>query len=131
VTYLLDTNVLVAAQRGYPAAVEARLRQLSPDDVCISAVSVAELWYGAARHSDPERRRALWSEYLAPYAVLPFDRAAAELHGELRHQLRHAPIGERDLLIAAIALANRLTMVTGNTREFERVPGLLVENWSA
>ena len=61
--------------------------------------------------------------------VLAFDREAAEVHGDLRHALRHNPIGERDLLLASIAFARGLTVVTANVREFRRVPGLAVEDW--
>lgn len=128
-TWLLDTNVLIHAQRGRPAAVRRRLRAVSPDSVVISTVTVAELWYGIARSEDPDRKREVWSRLLAPFEVLAFDPAAAELHGGLRFALRHHPTGERELLIAAIALANDLTVVTANTREFRRVPGLRVEDW--
>jgi len=131
VTWLLDTNVLIHAQRGRPEAVRRRLRAVSPENVVISTVTVAELWYGIARSDDPTRKRELWSRFLTPFDVLAFDRAAAEVHGGLRFALRHHPIGERDLLIAAIALANDLTVVTANTREFRRVPGLRVEDWGA
>lgn len=128
-TWLLDTNVLIHAQRGRPESVRRRLREVAPQAVVISAVTVAELWYGIQRSGDPERKRESWSRFLAPFDVLAFDRPAAELHGGLRFELRHQPIGERDLLIAATALANDLTVVTGNTREFRRVPGLRVEDW--
>lgn len=128
-TWLLDTNVLIHAQRGRPAAVRERLRSVSPDSVVVCTVTVAELWYGIARSDDPDLKRELWSGFLAPFEVLAFDRAAAEIHGELRFALRHQPIGERDLLIASIARAHDLTVVTSNTREFRRVPGLSVEDW--
>ncbi len=128
--WLLDTNVLIQAQRGHPPAARTRLGETSPIDVAVSVVTVAELWYGAAKHGDPARKRKLWSKFLEPYDVFPFDRPAAEIHGVLRHSLRHSPIGERDLLIAAIALANDLTIATANVREFGRVPDLRVEDWS-
>ncbi|HSW31652.1 MAG TPA: type II toxin-antitoxin system VapC family toxin [Longimicrobiales bacterium] len=127
--WLLDTNVLIHAQRGRPEAVRRRLRAVSPDDVVISTITVAELWYGIARSDDPDRKRESWARFLAAFDVRAFDRAAAELHGGLRFALRHQPIGERDLLIAAIALANDLAVVTANTGEFRRVPGLHVEDW--
>jgi tRNA(fMet)-specific endonuclease VapC len=130
VTWLLDTNVLIHAQRGHPAHVTAQLSHISPDEVAISSVTVAELWYGAAKSPDPERKKKAWLRVLAAFAVLPFDRASAELHGELRHALRKHQIGERDLLIACIALANDLTLVSTNVGEFGRVPGLHVEDWS-
>lgn len=129
-TWLLDTNVLIHAQRGRPSAVRVRLQSRSPEDMAISAISIAELWYGAAKHADPAGKRELWKRYLEPYATHTFDRSAAEIHGDLRFRLRHNPIGDRDLLIAAIALANGLVLVTNNTREFNRVSELRVEDWT-
>lgn len=129
-TWLLDTNVVIHAQRG-DTHVRARLLGVSPDDVAISAVTVAELWYGAARSNAPDRKQQLWARVLEPYQLLAFDRAAAETHGRIRFVLRHEPVGERDLLIASIALAQDLTVVTANKREFDRVPDLRVEDWSA
>lgn len=127
--WLLDTNAIIHAQRGEPPGFGQRLARTSPDDVVISAVTIAELWHGAAKHPDPERKRRLWLRVLEPFVVLPFDRAAAEVHGDLRYELRHSPIGERDLLLASIGLARGLTLVTANLREFRRVPGLNVEDW--
>lgn len=129
-TWLLDTNVVIHGIRSEPASVRRRLQQVGPDEVRISAITVAELWYGAERSDDPARRRAVFHEFLKPYEVVPFDRRAGEHHGRLRHELRHQPIGERDLLIAAIAVANGYTVVTSNTGEFRRVLGLGVEDWS-
>jgi tRNA(fMet)-specific endonuclease VapC len=109
----------------------ARLQAESPDDVAISSVTVAELWYGAEKSADPERKREAWSTVLAPFQVVAFDRGAAEHHAQIRYVLRRRPIGERDLLIASIALANDLTVITHNAAEFSRVPQLRVEDWAA
>ncbi len=128
--WLLDTNVLIHAQRGTPPAVRRRLQEQSPDDLALSAVTIAELWYGALRSADPDLKRRLWSRAVAPYEVLPFGRETAETHAELRFELRHAPIGERDLLIAATAVAHGLIVVTGNTAEFSRIRALEVEDWT-
>ena len=128
--WLLDTNTLIFAARDRPRAVRHRLQEVSPDDVAVSSIAIAELWYGAEKSDDPPRKRAAWSRFLEPYSVLPFDRAAAEEHARLRYLLRHVPIGERDLLVAAIATANGLRVVTNNLAEFTRVPGLTVEDWS-
>ena len=127
-TWLLDTSTIVAALRGH-VEVRRRLAAASPDDLTVPSVAVAELVYGAERSTDPMRARLVWREFVEPYVVVPFDRAAAEQHGRLRFALRAQPIGERDLLIAATALAHGLTVVTGNTREFGRVPGLAVQDW--
>ena len=129
--WLLDTNVLINAVRGRPPGVRERLQQQSPDDVAVSSVTVAELWYGAEKSADPERKREAWATVLAPFQVVAFDRGAAAHHGRIRYLLRRTPIGERDLLIASIALAYDLTLVTHNTAEFSRVPHLRVEDWVA
>jgi tRNA(fMet)-specific endonuclease VapC len=97
----------------------------------ICVVTIAELWYGATKHRELENKRHLWGRLLDPFAVYAFDRPAAEIHGDLRHQLRENPIGERDLLMASIGLANDLTVVTANLREFRRVPKLRIEDWTA
>ncbi len=127
-TWLLDTSTIVDALRRN-TAVLTRLGAQSPDDILVSSIAVAELAYGAERSHDPARASVVWREFVAPFAVLPFDREAAEAHGRLRFALRAHPIGERDLLIAAMAHTRSLTLVTGNTREFGRVPGLDVEHW--
>ena len=126
---LLDTSVIVAALRR-DAAVWRRLRAMSPDDIGIPSVAVAELAYGAARSADPARTGVVWRAFVEPFEVIPFDRAAAEAHGRLRFAMRSQPIGERDLLIAATAFAHGLAVVTANVREFARVPGLAVEEWA-
>lgn len=128
--WLLDTNVLIHAVRGTPPSVRRRLRAESPDDLAISSVTVAELFYGIRKSTNPPRKMQAWMHVLAPYEVLPFDRAAAEKHAEVRWQLRSRPIGDRDLIIAAIALTHDLTVVSHNLREFGRIPGLRVEDWA-
>lgn len=129
--WLLDTNVLIHAVRGRPLGVRAHLQQQSPDDLAVSSITIAELWHGAEKSSNPARRREAWKSVIEPFQVLAFDRDAAEQHARIRHHLRHRPIGERDLLIAAIALAHDLTLVTHNAAEFSRVPRLRVEDWAA
>ena len=128
--YLLDTNTCVYAIKRAPEVLR-RLQEGGPDDFGISAITVAELWFGAAKSSRPERTRASVDAFLLPFEILPFGTDAAEEYAEIRLGLEKAgrPIGERDLLIAAIARARRLTVVTHNVREFSRVPRLKVEDW--
>ncbi len=130
-TFLLDTNTCVYAIKRWPGVLE-RLQSLSPEDVAISSITLAELWFGAAKSSRPVRTRATVEIFLRPFTVLPFEREAAEAYAEIRLRLERAgrPIGERDLLIAAIARSRRLTVVTHNLDEFTRVPGLPVEDWT-
>ncbi len=129
-TFLLDTNVCVYAIKRQPGVL-SRLQSLSPADVAISSITLAELFFGAAKSSKPVRTRANVDAFLRPLDVLAFEREAAEAYAEIRLRLERMgqPIGERDLLIASIARSRRLTVVTHNVSEFGRVPGLRVEDW--
>ena len=131
-TYLLDTNICVYALKKRPPGVLRRLRELGPEAVALSVVTVLELRHSAEYATDPDRDHARLDDFLAPLRILPFDREAAELGGRLRARLYREGrrIGELDLLIAAQALASRLVLVSNNLREFERVPGLRTENWA-
>jgi tRNA(fMet)-specific endonuclease VapC len=95
-------------------------------------ITLAELWFGALKSTRPERTRASVDAFLRPFEVLLFDRDAAGSYAEIRLRLERLgrPIGERDLLIAAIARSRSLTVVTHNVGEFGRVPGLTVEDWA-
>jgi len=128
--YLLDTNTCIYSIKREPAMLR-RLQEHSPDDLGISAITVAELWFGAAKSSRPHSTRASVDAFLKPFEILPFASEAAEEYAQIRAQLEKAglPIGERDLLIAAIAKSRRLTVVTHNVREFSRVDGLKVDDW--
>ena len=90
-----------------------------------------ELYYGAYRSTQSERNLALLERFFSQFAVLPLDTTAAKVAGRIRSELsvNGTPIGPSDLLIAAIALVNNLTLVTHNTREFSRVGGLVIEDW--
>ena len=129
--YLLDTNTCVYALKRMPSVLE-RMRRLTPDDLAVSSVTLAELWFGARKSSRPEKTRASVDAFLRPLAVLDFDAGAAEAYAALRLDLERAgtPIGERDLLIAATASSRNLTVVTHNTREFSRMPGIGLEDWA-
>jgi tRNA(fMet)-specific endonuclease VapC len=131
--FLFDTDVLSALVRPHPSALlVARLRRTPPGEQFTSAITVAELYYGAQRTADPAFHRERIESLLLPRVlVLPFDAAAAVRCGELRAALekRGAPLAWADLQIAAIALVFQLTLVTGNRRHFDRVAGLVVEDW--
>jgi tRNA(fMet)-specific endonuclease VapC len=130
VKYVLDTNTCIFALK-LQGRVTDRLRDHSPDDIGATIITVAELWFGARKSARPEATRREIDAFLGPLGVLPFDRAAAEAYAGLRFDLERAgrPIGERDLLIASIAAARGLTVVTHNVSEFGRVPGLNAEDW--
>ena len=129
-TYLLDTDTCIAVLRQKPAAL-ARLQSLSPDDCGISAITAFELFAGVEKARDSKAERAKLEQLFAVVDVLDFDEAASAQAATVRATLAKAgpPIGPYDLLIAGHALVLGVTLVTGNTDEFQRVQGLRLENW--
>lgn len=129
--YMLDTNIIVYAKNKRPEIVLKRFRQYKPGDICISAIALAELEYCAFNSSKPAQNRAALLTFLSNIEVIPFDILAARAYGEIRFDLksRGELIGANDLLIAAHARSLGYTLITNNTREFERIEGLLLENW--
>lgn len=127
---LLDTNVCVALLRG-SQPVQQQFAQQKPADVAVCSIVKVELFYGALHSSNPVQSLTRTGVFLHPFRSLPFDDAAAEIAGRIRADLAAVgmPISANDLLIAAIALANNLALVTHNTREFSRVGGLRLEDW--
>lgn len=131
--YLLDTNICIYIIKRSPPDLYGRFKRLHVGSVGVSAITYCELQYGVARSSKPgENQRAL-TEFLSALEVVDFPSGAALVFGEIRTHLQRSgiPIGNFDLLIAAHALHQGLTLVTNNLREFKRVPGLRVENWVA
>jgi tRNA(fMet)-specific endonuclease VapC len=131
--YLLDTDILSILMKRAPAsALVARLARVRPEDQFTSSVTLGELLYGAHRSN---RTAALLERIeetlLAELPIIAFDAAAARRYGELRAELerRGTPIGDADTRVASIALSRGLTVVTGNERHFQQVPGLEIENW--
>jgi tRNA(fMet)-specific endonuclease VapC len=131
VKYLLDTNTCVFALKQRSRVVE-HLRKCVPEDLGVAIITVAELWFGARKSVRPEPTRREIDAFLKPFEVLPFDHEAADEYARLRFELERIgrPIGERDLLIASIAVARGLIVVTHNVSEFGRRAGLIVEDWS-
>jgi tRNA(fMet)-specific endonuclease VapC len=132
VKYLLDTNICIFVIKQKPALVLQRFQQHPPDDVANSSVTLAELRYGADKSAKPSQNHAALDAFVAPLSVVDFDPAAASQYGKIRAEVerRGTPIGPLDTLIAAHALSLGLTLVTANTSEFSRVPGLNVEDWT-
>ena len=130
-TYLLDTNSCIEYLNERNSTVARRLDNVTRDQVVVCSVVKAELLHGAQKYGNRERRLRILAETFAPYASLPFDDTAAAAYANIRHELESAGnvIGPNDLMIAAIAQANILTLVTHNTAEFGRVPSLQVEDW--
>ena len=129
--YLLDTNTCVFALKQRSRVVD-QLRKGVPEDLGVAIITVAELWFGARKSVRPEATRREIDAFLRPFEVLPFDHEAADEYARLRFELERIgrPIGERDLLIASIAVARGLIVITHNVSEFGRLAGLIVEDWS-
>lgn len=129
-SYTLDTDTCVFYLRGkHPKIRQHVLTHYH--DIAITTVVAAELYYGAEHSADPPKNRAQVETFLAPFTLLPLDKAAAMTYGTIRADLarRGQLIGPNDLLIAAIASVAKATVVTHNTGEFSRVSGLLIEDW--
>lgn len=131
--YMLDTNTLVYALNARPRhqAILERLDREEPENLFVSAITLAELRYGAAKSRHREANLQKVRRVAQALNVSAFDDAAAAAYGGLRAELEGAgtPIGPLDTLIAAHALSLGLTLVTANTREFARVRALRLESW--
>ncbi|MFT4099720.1 MAG: type II toxin-antitoxin system VapC family toxin [Burkholderiaceae bacterium] len=130
--YLLDTNICIYLINRKPPEVFQHFEGLAVGDIGISSITGAELACGVAKSGSARNSQAL-EKFLAPLDVIAFDATAMHHYGPLRARLEKdgIPIGPLDMLIAAHALALGYTLVTSNLREFERVPGLALENWVA
>ena len=134
-TYLLDTNVCIALINGKPPAVRKRFQRVVQKGVRVSVSTIVafELWYGVAKSSQKEGNTNRLEIFLSgPLSLLPFDEEDAKAAGKVRAEIEAAgrPIGAYDLLIAGQALRHKMTLVTANTKEFQRVPGLAFEDWA-
>jgi tRNA(fMet)-specific endonuclease VapC len=129
---MLDTNICIFLLKGRGAALAERF-EAEAERLCLSAVTYGELCHGVEKSAARARNARALEAFAARLPVLPFDTDAAAAFGALRAELerRGTPIGAYDTQIAAHALGLGLTVVTNNRREFDRVPGLAVEDWTA
>ncbi len=132
-TYLLDTNVCISYLNGRSKQIVQRLQSLPVNQVAVCSVVKAELFFGAMKSQTPAKSLAKQQDFLHLFQSFPFDDQAAEQYGRIRAELaaKGTPIGPNDFMIAAIALAYDVILVTHNTREFSRVPGLKLEDWES
>ena len=130
--YMLDTNICIYAIKHKPERVLLRLQEHDPSEICISSVTYAELVHGVEKSQAIERNRVSLILLLANIEIMNFDSLAAESYGKIRADLERAgkPIGPLDMMIAGHAKALGYVVVTNNTKEFERVEGLKLENWA-
>jgi tRNA(fMet)-specific endonuclease VapC len=129
--YLLDTNICIYIINNHSKSVVKRICNLSPQDIKISSISVAELEYGVSKSNRREQNRSALYNFLSPFEIITFDGRDAEIYGIIRAELesRGKLIGPYDLQLAAQALARNLIFVTNNTAEFSRIKMLKQENW--
>ena len=127
---LLDTNICIYIINAKPPTVLQRFRDYRMGEVGVCTVVAAELAFGVAKSGSARNRHAL-ELFLAPLTVLPFDEAAVWAYGTLRSELERQgkQIGALDTMIGAHALSQQATLVTNNTSEFARIPGLRLDNW--
>lgn len=130
--YLLDTDTCIYIRRKRPAKVLARFEKAEPGEVGISVITYGELAYGAAKSSERERAETGLARLTELLPVLPLPERAGAAYGAIRAALAAtgALIGPNDLWIAAHAMASGLVLITNNVREFRRVKGLAIENWT-
>lgn len=128
--YLLDTNIIIAAMKGHPSVV-AQLETIQSSDILLSSIVLGELQFGAEKSQYCERNRQRINEIARQFPLLGIDTTVSLEYGRIRATLERlgSPIGSNDLWIAAQAYDGKHTLITDNTREFARVPGLTLANW--
>lgn len=129
--YCLDTNIVIAIMRNHASAI-SKLKATNATDVKIPEIVRAELLFGCLKSSDPVEERSKVNHVISPFDLMPFAGDAVEHYASIRFDLEQSGniIGPNDLLIAATARSVGAIMVTANTNEYSRVPGLVVEDWT-
>ena len=130
--YMLDTNICIYAIKNKPEQVLVNLKKHLQDGLCISSITLAELYHGVQKSSFVEKNTLALVNFISVLEILSFDDKAALEYGEICAYLQRkgTPIGTMDMLIAGHARSEKLILVTNNMREFERVPNLKIENWT-
>lgn len=130
IRFMLDTNICIYIINQKPQYVFEKFEQYQIGEIAISSITASELAFGVEKSGSQRNKHSLL-KFLAPLEILPFDEHAIWYYAQARHALqsRGTPIGALDLLIASHALSLGVTLVTNNTKEFERVDGLLLDNW--
>ena len=128
--YVLDTNTLIYFFKGL-GNVSNRLLETPPNEIGIPTIVLFELKVGIGKSSSPRKRKAKLQEFISLITIIPFGYDEAKYAADIRVKLEKQglPIGPYDILIAASAMANNSTLVTHNTKEFERIKGLKIQDW--
>ncbi len=130
--FLINTNICIYIMNNHPTEVVQKFRETGVGEICISSITVSELQYGAYKSKQIKKNLKRLDEFLSPFSILAYDERASTFYGEIRSCLEKQGnvIGPLDMLIAAHALSENLTLITNNEKEFKRVKSLKVENWT-
>ena len=128
--YMLDTNIVIYTMKNQPEGIKETFNRFE-GQLCISSVVLMELYFGAEKSNNPEGNTRIIDLFTSRLDVLDYDSQAAQHTGQIRAELskKGTPIGPYDQMIAGHARSIGLIVVSNNIREFERVPGLRLENW--
>jgi tRNA(fMet)-specific endonuclease VapC len=128
---LLDTNTCIYFLNRASERIIAQFKKLSPSEVKLSSITVAELYFGAEKSKAKRKNWQIVESFVSTFATVSFDEKCSKLYAKIRASLEKAgtPIGPMDLLNASISLANGFILVTNNTKEFSRLKKLKLENW--
>jgi len=128
---MLDTNICIYLIRNKPLEVKEKFNAYEVGEICISSITVSELYYGVQKSQMVEKNERALSFFLAPLNIVDYDEKASIEYGKIRATLesKGAVIGSLDMLIAAHAASLGVKLITNNVKEFERVEGLELENW--
>ena len=129
--FLIDTNICIYIINDHPPEVVQKFREIGVGNICISSITVSELQYGAYKSKQIKKNLKRLDEFLRPFEILAYDETASNYYGKIRSDLENQGnvIGPLDMLIAAHALSENLTLITNNEKEFNRVKSLKVKNW--
>ena len=131
--YLLDTCICIYLLNKRLLPLISKFKRHQPGEIGISVITASELQYGVAKSSQQKKNQEMLDAFLAPFEIFPYDAKAVMAYGSIRAELEKKGqlIGPLDMLIAAQALSGSLILVTNNEKEFQRIPGLQLENWAA
>ena len=130
--YLLDTNIIIYASKNKYPSIKEHMLSVPFYSIVLPTIVLGELEYGCRKSKDYERNASIYNMMTSPFEKIPFGEKAAKIYGEIRAILEQKGdiIGNNDLLIASIALAEGCVLVTNNVKEYRRVPGLVIEDWT-
>jgi tRNA(fMet)-specific endonuclease VapC len=129
--WLLDTNTCIYFLNQASERITRHFKQLSPSQIMLPAITVAELYYGAEKSKAQAKNRERVKQFVSTFEIVPFDEKACTTYAKVQYELERSgtPIGPMDLLIASISLTYNFILVTNNSQEFKKVKGIKLENW--